>query len=149
MSDISSLSNQYDQLVATSEKINNSVVVFRKENLLQDAANKKLYPKLSVSKDEIEMASKILLLFIVNVFHLFDDKSTTEGEFMPLTVREDFKKRLLDSNAFMDEDLRRLEKHLKEKQPVTENDLQAMDILVSTLDTERNNLFRKLRTARG
>ena len=117
MSDISALSNQYDQLVDISEKINNSVIVFKKQTLLQDATSRTKYPNLKISSDEIAQASDNLLVFLLNVY--------------------------------LDEDLKRLRKHLQEKQTVTEADLQAMDFLVATLDTERNNLFRKLKTARG
>ena len=147
MSDISALSNQYDQLVATSEKINNSVIVFKKQNLLKDTDNKKNYPKLSISQEEIIQASTVLSLFLDNVFRVLSNEPLVESEFMPLTVIDDYKKRL-NKNAYLDEDLKRLQHHLNEKQPVTEGDLKAMDILVTTLDTERNNLFRKLRTDR-
>jgi|SRR5579871_996923 len=148
MSDISALSNQYDQLVDTSEKINNSVITFKKQNLLQDAVSKKKYPNLKVSPEEIAQASSFLLLFLVNVFDLLRDEPNAEEKFMPLTVMDDYKTRLR-KNVYLDEDLKRLQKNIQEKQQVTDDDLNAMDFLVTTLDTERNNLFRKLKTARG
>lgn len=149
MSDISALSNQYDQLVETSEKINNSVIVFKKQNLLQDATSKNKYPNLKVTSEEITEANIILSLFLISVFDLTDNQQTVEKEFMPEAVKDDYKARLRRNTAYLDEDLKKLQKHLTEKQPVTDNDLQVMDILVTTLDTERNSLFRKLRTARG
>jgi hypothetical protein len=148
MSDISALSNQYDQLVDISEKINNSVIVFKKQNLLQDVTNRTKYPSLKISSEEIEQASNNLLVFLVNIFDLLHDDTIAEKKFIPLTIMDDYKSRLR-KNVYLDEDLKRLHKHLEEKQAVTEADLQAMDFLVATLDTERNNLFRKLKTARG
>lgn len=148
MSDISALSNQYDQLVDISEKINNSVIVFKKQTLLQDATSRTKYPNLKISSDEIAQASNNLLIFLVNVFDLLHDDTIAEKKFIPLTIMDDYKARLR-KNVYLDEDLKRLQKHLQEKQTVTEADLQAMDFLVATLDTERNNLFRKLKTARG
>ncbi|HPH30739.1 MAG TPA: hypothetical protein PLB49_02775 [Chitinophagaceae bacterium] len=148
MSDISALSNQYDQLVDISEKINNSVIVFKKQTLLQDATSRTKYPNLKISSDEIAQASDNLLVFLLNVFDLLHDDTIAEKKFIPLTVMDDYKARLR-KNVYLDEDLKRLQKHLQEKQTVTEADLQAMDFLVATLDTERNNLFRKLKTARG
>ena len=148
MSDISALSNQYDQLVDISEKINNSVIVFKKQTLLQDATSRTKYPNLKISSDEIAQASDNLLVFLLNVFDLLHDDTIAEKKFIPLTVMDDYKAKK-KKNVYLDEDLKRLQKHLQEKQTVTEADLQAMDFLVATLDTERNNLFRKLKTARG
>ena len=149
MSDISALSTQYDQLVETSEKINNSVIVFKKQNLLQDAASKQRYPNLKVTPEEIMEANTILSLFLVSVFDFADNQQTVAKEFMPEAVKDDYKIKLRRNTAYLDEDLKKLQKNLNDKRPVTDNDLQVMDILVTTLDTERNSLFRKLRTARG
>ena len=126
MSDISALSNQYDQLVDISEKINNSVIVFKKQTLLQDATSRTKYPNLKISSDEIAQASDNLLVFLLNVFDLLHDDTIAEKKFIPLTVMDDYKARLR-KNVYLDEDLKRLQKHLQEKQTVTEADLQAMD----------------------
>jgi len=148
MSDISALSNQYDQLVDISDKINNSVIALKKQTLLRDATSKTKYPNLKISSEEVSQANTNLLVFLVNVFDLLHNDTIAEKKFMPLTVMDDYKARLR-KNVYLDEDLKRLQKHLQEKQPVTDDDLKAMDFLVATLDTERNNLFRKLKTARG
>jgi hypothetical protein len=149
MSDISALSNQYDQLVDTSEKINDSVVVFKKQSLLRDGANKRSYPNLKISAEELAAASAVLLLFLANIFEHLSDKKESEEEFMPVAVKDGYKEKLKKNVAYLDEDLARLHQHLQERQLMTDNDLKVMDILVTTLDTERNSLFRKLRTARG
>lgn len=149
MSDISALSNQYDQLVDTSEKINNSVIVFKKQNLLKDVTTKNKYPSLKISDDEISEAVTLLLVFLTSVFDLPSDQREIKEEFMPVTVKDDYRARLRKNAAYFDEDLKKLQRHLQERQPVTDSDIKVMDMLVTTLDTERNNLFRKLRTARG
>lgn len=149
MSDISALSNQYDQLVDTSEKINNSVIVFKKQNLLQDATNTNKYPNLKLSAEEITEACTLLLLFLANIFENLGDQKEPKEEFMPVTIKDDYKEKLRKNAAYFDEDLKKLHRHLQNQQPVTESDLKVMEMLVTTLDTERNNLFRKLRTARG
>ena len=149
MSDISALSNQYDQLVDTSEKINNSVIIFKKQTLLRDATSKRKYPNLKISAEEINHAATLLLLFLSSVFENFGGQIESKEEFMPIAVKDDYKAKLRKHAAYLDEDLKKLQQHLQEKQPVTESDLKVMDLLVTTLDTERNNLFRKLRTARG
>ncbi|MDR3715874.1 MAG: hypothetical protein P4L51_23920 [Puia sp.] len=149
MSDISSLSNQYDQLVLTSEKVNDSVVVFKKDNLLRDAATKRKYPNLNISAKDVEEASAILLLFIADIFDQTKSGLEEKEVFMPVEVKDDYKEKLRKEAAYVDEDLKRLHHTLQEQKPVTENDLKLMDMLVTTLDTERNSLFRKLRMARG
>lgn len=149
MSDISALSNQYDQLVDTSEKINNSVIAFKKQNLLQDATTKNKYPGLKISPEEVNYAGNLLLRFLSSIFENLGDGKTIEEEFMPVVVKEDYASRLRKNTAYFDEDLKKLHGHLQQKQPVTGDDIRVMDMLVTTLDTERSNLFRKLRTARG
>lgn len=149
MSDISALSNQYDQLVGTSEKVNDSVVVFKKQSLLQDAAARRNYPNLKISGEELAAASAMLLLFLADVFEQPDNAREGKEAFMPAAVKDDYKDKLKRNAAYLDEDLKRLYRRLQERQAVTESDLKLMDMLVTALDTERNNLFRKLRTARG
>jgi len=149
MSDISALSNQYDQLVGTSEKVNDSVVVFKKQSLLQDAAARRNYPSLKISGEELAAASALLLLFLAEVFEQPDNARVGKEAFMPAAVKDDYKDKLRRNAAYLDEDLKRLHRRLQEQQAVTDSDLKLMDMLVTALDTERNNLFRKLRTARG
>jgi hypothetical protein len=149
MSDISALSNQYDQLVGTSEKVNDSVVVFKKQSLLQDAAARRNYPNLKISGEELAAANAVLLLFLADVFEKPDNATEGKEEFMPEAVKDDYKDKLKRNAAYLDEDLKRLHRRLQERQAVTDSDLKLMDMLVTALDTERNNLFRKLRTARG
>ena len=85
MSDISVLSNQYEQLVATSDKVNNSVIAFKKKSILSDAGSKEKYPKLNVSPEELAAAKAILLLFLDNIVHLIDS-DTLESDFIPTII---------------------------------------------------------------
>ena len=147
MSDISVLSNQYDQLVATSEKVNNSVVAFRKKSLLNDTESRTKYPKLSVSLDELAAAKAILLLFLENIQKLLED-GHMESDFIPTIILEDYKHRL-SANPYLKEDLKKLIEVLKQNQLVAEDNIVVLDNILSVLDNERSALFRKLRTARG
>lgn len=147
MSDISVLSNQYEQLVATSDKVNNSVIAFKKKSLLDDAATKSKYPKLSISTEELEAAKQILLLFLDNILKLIENDSL-ESDFIPAIILDDYKTRL-SVNPYMKDDLKKLIIELKQNQQVTEDDIEVLDSILSILDNERSILFRKLRTARG
>jgi len=147
MSDISVLSNQYDKLVSTSEKVNNSVIAFKKKSILNDDANKTKYPKLKITTEELEMAKSILVLFLENIQKLLEDDSM-ESDFIPVTVLEDYKLRL-SANQYLKEDLKKLLELLKQNKPVEEENITVLDNILLILDNERSSLFKKLRTARG
>lgn len=147
MSDISVLSNQYEQLVATSDKVNNSVIAFKKKSLLDDAATKAKYPKLSISIEELATAKQILLLFLDNIVKLIENDSL-ESDFIPAIILDDYKNRL-SVNPYLKDDLKKLISELNQNQQVTEDDIEVLDSILTILDNERSTLFRKLRTARG
>lgn len=147
MSDISVLSNQYDKLVSTSDKINNSVIAFKKKSILSDNASKVKYPKLSVSTEELATAKNILLLFLKNIQKLLEE-DYMESEFIPVTILDNYKHRL-SKNPYLKEDLKKLIELLKQNQPVGEDDISVLDSILLILDNERSSLFKKLRTARG
>lgn len=147
MSDISVLSNQYDKLVSTSEKVNNSVIAFKKKSILNDDANRTKYPKLKITPEELDMAKSILVLFLENIQRLLEDENM-ESDFIPATVLEDYKLRL-SANPYLKEDLRKLLELLKQNQPVGEENITVLDTILLILDNERSSLFKKLRTARG
>jgi hypothetical protein len=147
MSDISVLSNQYDKLVSTSEKVNNSVIAFKKKSILNDDANKIKYPKLKITAEELDMAKSILVLFLENIQKLLKD-DYMESDFIPVTVLEDYKQRL-SANPYLKEDLKKLVELLKQNKPVGEENIIVLDTILLILDNERSSLFKKLRTARG
>jgi hypothetical protein len=147
MSDISVLSNQYDKLVSTSEKVNNSVIAFKKKSILNDDVNKTKYPKLKITVEELDMAKSILVLFLENIQKLLED-DYMESDFIPVTVLEDYKQRL-SANPYLKEDLKKLVELLNQNKPVGEENITVLDTILLILDNERSSLFKKLRTARG
>ncbi len=147
MSDISVLSNQYDKLVSTSEKVNDSVVAFKKKSILGDGTVKAKYPKLKVSAEELATAKTILLAFLRNIQKLLEE-DYMESEYIPTSILDDYKLKL-SANPYLKEDLRKILDLLKQNQPVTEEDINVLDSILLILDNERSSLFKKLRTARG
>lgn len=147
MSDISVLSNQYDKLVSTSEKVNNSVIAFKKKSILTDDANKAKYPRLKITSEELDIAKSILVLFLENIQKLLED-DYMESDFIPATVLEDYKLRL-SANPYLKEDLKKLLELLKQNKPIGEENITVLDNILLILDNERSSLFKKLRTARG
>jgi hypothetical protein len=145
MSQISFLSDQYEQLASTSDKINNSVIALKKGSLLKE--NNSKYSHLKISKDEINEASNILIPFLENVSNALNG-NILESDFLPTLIFEDYKNRL-SSNQYMEEDIKELIENLKSDGKIESKSISILDDLLSVLDTERSALFRKLRTARG
>ncbi len=147
MSEISVLSNQYNKLVETSDKVNNSVIVYKKKKLLNEPSNLKKYPKLFISSDDSELAKSTLLSFLTNLKQILEE-DRKESDFIPSIVLEDYKKKL-DANQYLKEDIESLITFIDKDQIISEENISILDGIMSVLDNERNILFRKLRTARG
>ena len=147
MSEISVLSNQYEKLVKTSDRINNSVIAVKKNDLLSRKAIKQQFPKLILSEDDFKEAMDILLGFLQNLNNLLNEDSN-KFEDLPLIILDDYKAKLTESPYFK-EDLTELIKDIQENKKLDEKDIQVLDRVLSVLDSERTLLFRKLRTARG
>lgn len=147
MSEISVLSNQYNKLVETSDKVNNSVIVYKKKKLLSEPSNLKKYPKLFISSDDSDLAKNTLLSFLANLKEILEE-DRKESDFIPSIVLEDYKKKL-DANQYLKEDIESLISFIDKDQVISEENISILDGIMSVLDNERNILFRKLRTARG
>ena len=147
MSEISVLSNQYEKLVKTSDKINNSVIAVKKKDLLSRNTVKQQFPKLILSEEEFKEAMAILLNFLQNLSSLLNEESN-KSEDLPLIILDDYKAKLTESPYFK-EDLTQLITDIQENKEMDKKDIRVLDRVLSVLDSERTLLFRKLRTARG
>lgn len=145
MSEISVLSNQYEKLVNTSEKINNSVIALKKKGLLNQKNIKLKHPKLSLSEKDYSKATDTLIIFLQNLTGLLNENKTTED--IPLIVLDNYIKKL--SEPYFKDDLNQLINDLKNQKELEERDIRVLDRIISVLDSERTLLFRKLRIARG
>lgn len=145
MSQISFLSDQYKQMASTSDKINNSVIALKKQSLIKEGQSQ--YPKLKVSKEELEEACNVLIPFLENVNNAITG-NIQESTFLPSLVFEDYKNRL-SSNQFLKDDIEELVERLKSGQDVESKNILMLDELLTIIDIERSKLFRKLRKARG
>ena len=147
MSEISVLSNQYEKLVKTSDKINNSVIAVKKKDLLSRKTVKQEFPKLILTDEDFKEAMNILLGFLQNLSDLLNEESNKSDD-LPLIILDDYKAKLNESPYFK-EDLTQLIKDIQESKELDEKDIRVLDRVLSVLDSERTLLFRKLRTARG
>lgn len=148
MSEISVISDQYEQLITTSDKINNSIITIKKKSLLAVPANREKYPKLFVSSSALDEANGILLNFVESLQRQIKDDQK-DSDFLPFSVAGDYNKKLLSDNPYIMEDLCALHSALAKHEPISQDGLSVLDTLLSTIDQERSMLFRKLRRARG
>ncbi|MES2376691.1 MAG: hypothetical protein V4553_08935 [Bacteroidota bacterium] len=147
MSDVSILSNQYNQLVATSDKVNNSVITFKKEHLLADESNRRKYPKLAVSAEEHAEAKKTLTAFLNNIEKIMDENELT-SDFIPSLIILDYKDKLSKYHDLKSA-LQTLLHQVSNDKLIQSKELVVLDDLLTVLDSERSSLFRKLRKGRG
>ncbi len=147
MSDISILSNQYNKMVDTSSKINDSVIVYKKVSLLRNKINHQKFPQLSITADEIKSARITLLSFLENIQALKKGEQV-QSDFIPSLIVNDYKNKL-NENVYLEEDLNTMLSKLRNDQMIDDDAIIVLDNLLSLLDKERNALFRKLRRARG
>lgn len=147
MSVISVLSDQYNKLVETSDKVNNSLIIYKKKKLLTEPKTVKQYPKLSITSDESADAKETLVSFLTNIKQILEE-DRKESDFIPSMVLEDYKKKL-DTHQYLKEDIESLIASLIQDKMISEQSIDILDGIMSVLDNERTILFRKLRTARG
>lgn len=147
MSDISVLSTQYEQLVTTSDTVNNSVIVLKKNNMLSSKNIHQKYPKLSVTETEVSSAKNTLTSFLRNVIGIIKGDAH-DTQYIPSLILEDYKDRL-SKNPYLKEDIEELLRNIDDLKQLDPKHLIVLDQILAILDIERSALFRKLRTARG
>lgn len=147
MSEMTLITKRYSDIVDFTSKVNKSVIVFKKKSLLADRANKEKYPKLEVSEEEINTAKQDLLQSLSELENLakdteFNSKLTGLSESSALQnmiLRNDTDRREIEMIVQL----------LKENKPLSKTNFLILDKIIAILDSERNLLFRKMRTARG
>ena len=147
MSEISVLSNQYEKLVTTSDQINNSVITLKKRSILNDQQLKRQHPNIKVSVEQVSAAFRQLLPFLKNVQKILKGE-VQDSDYIPSLIIEDYKKRL-SINPYIVEDIDEITERIEHGQPIEQQYIKVLDEILSVIDSERNALFRKLRTARG
>ncbi|MBN8876767.1 MAG: hypothetical protein J0I32_04420 [Sphingobacteriales bacterium] len=147
MSEMTLITKRYDDIVGFTSKVNKSVIVFKKKALLADATNKTKYPNLEISEDELKCAKEDLLQSLSDLEAL---ASNTEynSKLSGLAESSALQKLILRSDTDRKE-IEQIVHSLKENTPLSKAQFIMLDKIIAILDSERNLLFRKLRTARG
>lgn len=141
------ITKRYDDIVGFTSKVNKSVIVFKKNSLLTDAMNKKKYPNLEISEAELKCAKDDLLQSLSDLEALASD-TEYNSKLSGLAESSALQKLVLRSDTDRKE-IEQIVHSLKENIPLSKAQFIMLDKIIAILDSERNLLFRKLRTARG
>ncbi|SDW16798.1 hypothetical protein SAMN05444410_101401 [Hydrobacter penzbergensis] len=147
MSEMTLITKRYSDIVDFTSRVNKSVIVFKKKSLLADKTNKEKYPKLDVSDDEINTAKKDLLQSLSDLESLAKD-TEYNSKLIGLSESSALQNMVLRNDTDRKE-IEVIVQLLKENKPLTKANFLMLDKIIAILDSERNLLFRKMRTARG
>ncbi len=145
MSEISVISNQYNAVVDTTDKVNNSIIALKKRNIL---SHKQGEHKFELSQEELDSAKNYLLSFLEFLKQL-QDKNTLAPGYLPSALVTDFQNKIINSVPFFEVEVQNIIVSITNDKNLEEKQFDLLDKMASTLDNERTVLFKKLRTARG
>jgi len=149
MSEISVLSHQYESLREATDRLNDAVILLKKDRLLGKRGSSKKYPNLAISPDELNDARGFLIVFLKRVqAALKNGDDENMDTFIPGSLMEEYKKRILSNEPYLIRHLTEAINLLENKKPVQDSHFRVFDNLLSALDVERTVVFKKLRTGR-
>lgn len=147
MSEMTLITKRYSDIVDFTSKVNKSVIVFKKKSLLADRLNKEKYPKLEVSEEEVNAAKHDLLQSLSELESLAKD-TEYNNKLTGLSESSALQNMVLRNDTDRKE-IEVIVQLLKENKPLSKTNFLMLDKIIAILDSERNLLFRKMRTARG
>jgi hypothetical protein len=148
MSDVSVLSNQYEALIGTSDKINDSIIALKKDYLLTEKKGDAKYQSLEVKPEEVSKASEYITHFLTELTGLFSEQES-KHEDIPNVIANDYAKNLEINFPSIKNDIETIVKDLNSQKSLNFGQLTTLDKILTTLDGERKVLFRKLRSSRA
>lgn len=135
MSQTTLISNQYQNFANLSERVNEAILILKKEHYLADPNFRRQHQTMSVSTIELSDARLFLLGFLCDI----EKSYTSSGQF-----DDDFIN-TLQHKVLTKDKISNTKKVINENQILTEAQLKTLDSLLLTIDNKRTTLFRKLR----
>lgn len=147
MSEITLITKRYGEIVNFTSKINKSVIVFKKKSLLADPIKSKKFPRLEIKDSDLKSAKESLLQSLKALEDLAIEKDYDKNL---IGVSESTAlKTLVIKNETNRKEIESIVNCLKEDKQLSNTNFLMLDKIIAVLDSERNLLFKKLRTARG
>jgi hypothetical protein len=148
MSEISHLSDQYKRIVDLSNRINNAVIILRKKEMNTNKELARKYRNIRVKKESIEQARKEISDFLKDILSVIKTKQFQTGK-LPYFLIHGFNE-LIKKNPYLENDLEDLVHKLDTTgKELTTKDFELLDKILSVIDEDRTNVFRKLRSKKG
>ena len=147
MSDISTLSKQYNTLKETSENITDAVMLLKKHQVLSQKDISNEHKKLASSDEEIDLARQEVLKFLLELNLAIKD-TDFEGEYFSKPLSEKISSKMEKEFNLFEKTLGDLLKTINISSLLSRNHFNLLNKLLSALDNERAQTFRKLRTSR-
>lgn len=147
MSEISALSNQYETVVKTTDKFNNSIIALKKHRISKEKSKTKDL-NIILSADEFKKAKDYILEFLEYILQI-QNENTVESGVIPVMLIKDFSNRIKSTIPYIEKIIPDIIEILIKEGELSVEQFQLLDKIAATLDNERTVLFRKLKTARG
>lgn len=147
MSDMSALATQYNQLMAITDKVNDSVKVIIKDELAQDNPEMRQRANFNVAPERLNQAKETLSGLVRTLLSLVTSEPTTDSLLdLPNIIAEDYQKRL--QNEPLQGEFKGLLNAIGENKPIGKTYQRLLEEIITTLDSDRRQFYRKLRARR-
>lgn len=141
------ITRRYEDIVDFTSKINRSVIVLKKKSLLSEHGNKEKYPTLEVNEDELVIARDNLLKSLGELEKLTSE-NISDKKLLGFSENSTLQS-LIVKNETDKKEIETIIHSLQVNEQLSKINFLILDKIIAILDSERNLLFRKLRTARG
>jgi hypothetical protein len=132
MSEITYLMNDYKEVAAMSEKLNEAVMIFKKQNLISNSITKEKYPFLIISNEDLDSAKEQLLIHLNKV---------TDEEFISIQNSSAIK-------GINNKNLNEIKLKIGSGKILEKSDFDTLKILLNGVNHQRTVLFRKISSRR-
>lgn len=128
MSETTYLMKDYEETASMSEKLNEALMILKKQSLIADANTYKKYPFLKLQPEELEDAQNEIVDFL-------DDMVSSET--------------LLNLKAKISEkEVAILKQKIKQGNVLEKNNFEVLGNLLNVVNQQRTSLFRKISNRR-
>ena len=144
---MNALANQYNQLIAITDDLNDSVKGIVKSELAQADPKMRELANFNLKPEQITRAKDKLIELLKTLLNLATGAPTSVSPLeFPSTLVDDYQSRLKDST--LQREFRDLLRAIEEDQPVSKTYQRVLEEIITTLDSERRQFYRKLRARR-
>ena len=128
MSETTYLMKDYEETASMSEKLNEALMILKKQSLIADVNTQKKYPFLELQPEELEDAQKEIVSFL-------DDIVSPEAS-------------LNSKTTINKKDLAIIKQKITKGNALEKNNFEVLSSLLNVVNQQRTSLFRKISNRR-